>query len=394
MKSKKGAILFSIILVVFLVAILLFAWSLLSSKYSIFDKNIGQRQYELINTYQKAEKTLFYTDQSAKYSLQHSLYELAQNGGAPQIEISSEIDSTSFELADFDKPTDKDCKSFYGYSIWYELKKDESGNIIQNECTSQVKIKSNLEYLFDKNLNQYLVNYPEANILTNNYVYETNGNLEITGRAMYELKFDILKDESKPFVKMPEEIKMSRDTPDIVDLTGTGFCKKGERCLLAKNAYELLLKSDEIARQKLKDNRIKNMCLEKENTPCLEINDAYRTLQEQIDVWEGRTPMRWAQRIPDPNLRKQKVCYPYGDDVLQRCPHLTPYAVDVRLKGKTSNTMTKKEWQIVHEAMTSNKYWVRYGDEKNPEAGEPWHFECCGTIRYARAQEKGITAIV
>lgn len=349
---------------------------------------IGSSSLTFLGASFEAEKALFYIDQSAEYALRQSIYELAQSGGLPKVEASIELDSSSFELEDF-KNSQTGCMAYYGYQIWH----DKSDSTLK-DCISDEKIRLGLEYLFNKNLNPYLLNYRPANILGDNYIYEIRGNLEIIGKATHELKLDILKDESKPFIKPPEEVKIDGTSAEIIDLTGTGFCKKGDKCSISKEGYELLVKAEVIARQKLEQNNIKNVCLEKEDMTCLEITDAYRSLQEQIDIWEGKTPMRWAQRIPDPNLRKQKVCYPYGDDVLQRCPHLTGNAVDVRLRGKPFDTMTKKEWQIVHEAMTANKHWVRYGDEKNLEVGELWHFECCGTARYAKAQEKRVTAIV
>lgn len=352
---------------------------------------IGASSLAILSSSFEAEKALYYIDQSAKYALQQSVYDLAQNGGLPQIKVSSETDSSSFELADFENFQAEDCKKFYGYTLWYEPD-DKSSNAIKNDCATNEKIKLGLEYLFNRNLNLYLLNYPEGNILADNYIYEIKDNLDIVGKAIYELDFYVLKDQSKTPERVPQQV--TEGATGIADLRETGFCKKGDKCSLSAEGYELLVKADAIARQKLGQNNIKNICLEKKELTCLEVTDGYRSLPEQIDIWEGRTPMRWAQRIPDPNLRKQKVCYPYGEDVLQRCSHLTGNAVDVRLRGKTFDTMTKKEWQIVHEAMTQDKKWVRYGDEKNNEIGELWHFECCGTTRYAKAQQKGVTAIV
>ncbi len=88
------------------------------------------------------------------------------------------------------------------------------------------------------------------------------------------------------------------------------------------------------------------------------------------------------------NPDSSKVCPPSS-----QCPHLSGNAVDIRFEGKTKETMTSNDWTLLHEIM-SEAGWVRYGDENNPRKGEPWHFECCGTIRYSRAQQQGVTAII
>lgn len=168
MKSKKGAVLFSIILVVFMVVILLYAWGLLASKYKGFDKNIGERQYQLINIYQKAEKALFYIDQSAKYSAQQVAYDLAKKGGF----------------------TESDCGSYFDTNLW--LKKED--DTIKKCYPVEQSLKNNFTQIFNEELTKYLEIYPDA-LIPANYDYKLSGSLEVTGIAKENLVIDILPEK-------------------------------------------------------------------------------------------------------------------------------------------------------------------------------------------------------
>lgn len=364
--------------------------------HKIIGNYIGNYQFSILKAANEAEKAMFYIEQSARYALQQAVYELALNGGSLELENDEEaIDNGENNEVDYDTI----CGKFNGASIWHEIKKD-MGKYSKNSCFDENKIGINLQYLFNKNLDQYLLSHPH-NIPRDNYEYDVKGNLELTGKAFKPLVFNVLKDETKEVVKesVQTKVETAQGLQNFEDFTGTDLCAKGARCQLTKEAFKLLLKSEEIARQKLKEHKIENVCLKKE-VSCLEVTDAYRTLPEQIAIWEGKTAMRWAQRIPDETKRRAKVCYPYGNDVEKRCSHLTGNVVDVRLRGKTFDTMTKKEWLALHDILTNVEdengkiAWVRYGDEKDFESGERWHFECCGTDRYKRAQAEGKTAIV
>ena len=86
---------------------------------------IGDRQFSLIKTYQKSESTLLFIDQSAKYSLQQSIYELAQNGGIFGIYESEEIDTSSvIQGNEIVVQTNNKCGKFRGANIWYNLEID------------------------------------------------------------------------------------------------------------------------------------------------------------------------------------------------------------------------------------------------------------------------------
>lgn len=142
-------------------------------QHNTLDNYIGQHQFSILKAANEAEKSTLYIMQSAKYSLQEAIYSLAQNGGA------SEFGSNK-------------CGKFNGASIWHELKKGESANYIENRCFGKDSLTANLLHFFNKNLNQYVADYP-GNIKINNYNYEITGNLEIAGKALSPLKFAILK---------------------------------------------------------------------------------------------------------------------------------------------------------------------------------------------------------
>jgi D-alanyl-D-alanine dipeptidase len=340
----------TVIALIILVSLYIVLWE---KDVAFRDNPIGKRQFDLHKIYSKAESPLFYIDQSAKYALQQSVYELAQNGGFSEIDV-EDID-TSGEAVEIEA---SGCGKFNGADVWYILKKTQGG-YIETSCFDENSVNMNLEYLFNKNLNLYLEKHPE-NIPINNYAYEIRDNLEIIGRALYPLKFDILKEE----LKTKEITKEPIQTPEgLVDFTGTELCKKGSRCLLTKEAYLLL----EEAQKKATEKGVS-----------LEVTEGYRSLEEQAIIWN---------RNPD----KIFVCPPSP-----KCPHFSGNAVDTRFKGKTLYTMTSADWRLLHNIM-SEAGWVRYGVEdesKIKEVGEPWHFECCGTPRDVRAKAQGVDAIV
>ncbi len=370
MNNKKSSLLFLPVLVVVVFIVLINLYIVLTIKNAPLNYPIGQRQFELLGTAIKAEKALFYIDQSAKYSLQQSVYDLAQNGGISDIEVS---DTEIFAKYG--------CERFNGAYVWYQLEKTDSG-YIKNSCLDDNTVNNNLIYSFNKNLNQYLMNYP-GSIPTGNYNYELKNSLEIIGAATNPLKFDIFKDESiqeekaAKQLKDPQQIiKDTTKTPEGTrDFTNTPLCAKGSACVLTEEAFQMIVKAQE--------NAIKKGAL-------IEVYSAYRSPEQQKALWEGKTPEKYAQRYPDVNERRKYVSDP--SNCVIGCPHLSSKAVDVRLKGKTTQTMTRQDWRLLQEIMTSkdedNKpLWVKYTEEN-------WHFECCGTDRYVRAITRGVTEIV
>ena len=376
MKSKKGAFPFNIMVVVALTALLIYAWIQLDSKYNgTFERYLGEKQYDLIKTYQKGEQVLFYIDQSAKYSLEQSVYDLAKSGGISEIEVS---DAETF--------AGHECGKFNGAYVWYKIEK-QGDKYAPKECFGENFAEINLPYIFNKNLNKYLLNYP-YNIPIDNYEFKLNGNLEIIGIAMLPVNINIFKKEvpedfstaTRDVKPKPLDIKqLDKDTTKpsegFRDFTGTDLCAKGLSCVLKEDAFQQLVKAQDAAVKK---------------GISIEVYSAYRSSERQQALWNGDTPERYAQRYPDPAVRVKYVCNPAGGEV--KCPHLSGDVVDIRLKGKTTGTMSSADWDSLYSIMTSadsNKQplWVKYSNE-------PWHFECCNTPRYARAIQQGVTSIV
>ncbi len=361
MKTKKAALVYSWTLTFMVIFVL--TWTLIqfNSKYNKYEP-VGKKQLILFKIYQKAESALFYIDQSGKYALQQAVYDLAQNGASVSEFDINEIDASQIFVKN-------DCGKFKDAYIWYELKKDESGNYVKNPCLEEDSLATNLAYYFNKNLNDYITSSP-YNIPINNYDYEIKASLELIGKAKLQLKFDILKDETKQVVKKAFQIQKGQlSLIDFTEETEEKLCAKGIRCGLTEEAYKLLLEAQKIAKTKGKK---------------LVVNSAYRSREEQTALWN-----KFAKTYPKAEERKKKVCDPSNE----KCPHTTGNAVDVLFEGKTVAAMANNDWLLLHEIM-SQAGWVRYGDEKRFDAGERWHFECCGTDRYARAKAKGVTAIV
>ena len=149
---------------------------------------------------------------------------------------------------------------------------------------------------------------------------------------------------------------------NTVDFTGDSMCQKGKPCELTSQAYNLLQTAQKIASEK---------------GYSIQVNSDYRSVEQQKEEWQ-----KWASKIKNETKRREYVCYPFGDDVVKRCPHLSGNAVDVSLQGKQ---MTLQEWKTLEEIMLKAG-WVRYSKER-------WHFECCDTPRYARAKEQGVGVV-
>jgi len=374
--GKKGWLFEGIMFFIILI-ILTTAFFSLYKKYGQFPDGykIGDRQFSLITAYQKGEAALFYIDQSAKYSLEQSVYYLAKSGGVSEIEVS---DAETF--------AGHECGKFNDAYVWYQVMKKD-GKINAKECFNENSAKDNLGYFFNNNLNEYLLSYPR-DIPTGNYKYEFKDNLEIIGLATLPVNINIFKKEvpedfstairdvkPKPIDVKQLEKDTTKPSEGFRDFTGTDLCAKGSQCVLKEEAFQQLVKAQNAAVKK---------------GISLEVYSAYRSSEKQQALWNGDTPERYAQRYPDPAVRVKYVCNPAGGEA--KCPHLSGDVVDVRLKGKTTKTMSSADWNNLYSAMTSadsNKQplWVKYSNE-------PWHFECCNTPRYARAIQQGVTSIV
>lgn len=387
MKHKKGALLMYGLMAGLIGAIIvLIIHSGSKTEFNI----IGESSLVLLGTSKTAEEALFYIDQSAKYSLQQAVYDLAKNGGVSEVEETGTDEAFAFY----------ECGRFNDAYVWFEISKDAEGKYLEKECFNNAQTTEYIGYLFDKNLNKYLENYPH-NIPTSNYYYEFRGNLEVIGKAKEPIRFDIIGEieaaKPKPFQGFGgsrsggagggTEFVVEGDK-DLIDFTGLekaklgeevidikGLCPKGKICKLSREAFNNLLRAQKTAKQK---------------GASLEIRSSYRSLKQQTDIWEGNTPEKYKQRYDNEEIRRKYVCDPTKEEPEKRCPHLSGNAVDVRLQGRQMNS---NDWKLLYQIMTATKNnenqpaWVKYRPE-------PWHFECCETERYVRAIEQGVTELV
>ncbi|MBI2657812.1 D-alanyl-D-alanine carboxypeptidase family protein [Candidatus Woesearchaeota archaeon] len=358
MKNKKASFFFLPLLVILSSLILIYLFIVLLSKTGTFSSSpIGDRQFTLLKVYMKAEGALFYIDQSAKYSLQQAVYDLARDGGLSEV-YASEI-LTPREHPTLHSPI-KECGKYYGYFLWNDKGVD---------CFSENKIKLNLELQFNEKFSGYIANYP-SEIQLNNYIYDIRGSTEIIGISKDPLKFEILKDESikkkeetlkripkeEKRIIGPEQMPTLQEISGFKDFSDENLCAKGIKCRLTLEAYQKAADAQRIAKEKGKE---------------LEVYSAFRSEQEQRDLWEGRTPEKYAQRFPTDAERAKYVCNP--NKGLASCPHMSGKAVDVRFK----KTMTVADWKELEGVMYKAGF-RRY-------SAELWHYECCGTDRYNRA---------
>lgn len=362
MKKKKGSLFFMPLVVIISFIVLIYLYYVLLSKNGNFIKSpIGSRQFDLLKAYAKADGALLYIDQSAKYSLQQAIYDLAQNGGSV-----SEFDAY---LSDSEQIFySNDCGKKNGAFVWLEIKKDSEGKLTENQCIDENSIEENYIFYFDNKLNSHLKNH--QGLPANNYKYHFKDNLEITGMALSPIKFLILKDEAKAAEKKPVDVAVAGIPQNLKDFTGTELCAPGFKCLLTEEAYSKLIAAENLAEQK----GIKLLATE-----------GYRDIDEIKRLWQAN-----AKKYPDTAERERKVCNP---DNAEKCPHLSGNAIDIFIKGKNKRTMNSVEWVNLYGIMKANG-WVRYWDDKLPDVGEKWHFECCGTDRYARAQAAGVAEII
>ena len=126
LKSKKSQV-FSLVFVFALIGMLVAAYMGFNNKYSSFEVELGSRQLDLLNIYYKSESNLFCSDQSAKYSIYQSIYDLGQNGGF------------------FNEP---ECGKYDNFILWSGKNKEcfPDSKIIRNSISNFLK-KYNAEYL-------------------------------------------------------------------------------------------------------------------------------------------------------------------------------------------------------------------------------------------------------
>ena len=166
MKNKTSKIYFTVLFAfLFIASFLPLALNISHRKRAKFEKYIGESQIQLLKTYEKGEKILYYVDETAKLSLKETMEE-------------------------------------YDYNV-----SDLSGPTFSEDY------KKNITDSFKKNFKSYLENFPDSGILIdlNNYKldFDVNGdNLEMIGTYSGNLTLQIREDEQILFEyeKTVEEI--------------------------------------------------------------------------------------------------------------------------------------------------------------------------------------------
>jgi len=198
------------------------------------------------------------------------------------------------------------------------------------------------------------------------YAYDKDDKKVALRNVVYKFALDFGENLKSQTTEQIDEGQLS----DLVPID-RGLIACDGTCQLQYEVYEQLKLANQIAR---------------EDGSGIYVYSSNRDLGTQIALWEGNTDENYKERYPNEKERRKYVCYPYGDDVYERCPHLTGKAVDVRIEGNSRNEqMSDKDWEKLAKIMY-DAGWVRY----KPEL---WHFEY-GTERWARAQEVGVNAIV
>jgi D-alanyl-D-alanine dipeptidase len=339
-KHKKGGYL-EIIVVVGLAILLGWTFSMLATKYEGLNKKVGEKQLDLFTVYGEGEKALLYVDMSAALSAKQALYDLGVMGGIPE-----------------------ECESYLGYRVWDRQKP---------QCyPAENNAKTNFKKWLTHNLNKHFAT--NRNTLfyspSSNYQHYSLTPPSIIGIASSKIEFSTITDkEIVPDKAYEEQQAATEKQYSSKLLSSQGFVSIDKQkiscsgsCTLNAQAYARLLAANEEA---------KKLGFE------IHVYSSYRSMEQQIALWEGKTPERYAQRYPDPAERSKYVANPYAPGAAQRNTHFSGKAVDVRRKDKSNSQMTPSDWKRLEEVMY-NAGWVRYSNEA-------WHFEY-DTERWARAK--------
>ena len=114
-----------IILSIIIVPVIMFALyvKIEAKQDRVLTKDIGELQFDLLQTYQRGEKTLLYIDQAAKYSMYHSVFDFFGSGGL----------------------FNSECGQHNGYQIWQNK---------EQECyLTKESIENNFPMFVNENLN-------------------------------------------------------------------------------------------------------------------------------------------------------------------------------------------------------------------------------------------------
>lgn len=169
-KKAMILVLYTAILIMLVIMPMLFVK--MDAKKSQFTKTLGKIQIDLLQTYQDAQKDMFYIDQSAKYAAYESIFDLAENGGFTAL--------------------GSKCRDYLRYNVW------------KKGCYPDYK--KNFNAYFSLNLNPYLsaaeIKQIDYNLFlekdkiigtaVNNLFYEfDNGNYSVNPSFSLSIGYDV-----------------------------------------------------------------------------------------------------------------------------------------------------------------------------------------------------------
>ena len=146
MKNKTGKYFITIVCIFLIIALgvfLFFANKNMSMSNTL--GFIGQKSNFILQSYQDAEKTLFYIDMSAKYSAPSAYFLAAYDGAMPE---------------------DSECGRYYDFAIWDF---EDENCLPMSDANNNENFKSSFESKMNKGLNGYFKLAPQLAIVTDNY---------------------------------------------------------------------------------------------------------------------------------------------------------------------------------------------------------------------------------
>jgi hypothetical protein len=138
-RSSRKAWLFNLLMVIFTIVILTYAFIRINEKQSSVKMQIGENPLTLVTKMQEGEKAMIFLDFAAKLAVYQSIHDLEEEGG-----ISEE----------------SRCGSYYGFNRW----NSEAG---ESCFVDARKAKDSLRDLFVSNLVARMAAYPNADFIGN-----------------------------------------------------------------------------------------------------------------------------------------------------------------------------------------------------------------------------------
>ncbi|MFH1063790.1 MAG: M15 family metallopeptidase [Candidatus Woesearchaeota archaeon] len=136
-KKSKKAMVFNIMIVIFTIMILSYAYIRLTEKMDKVTLEIGENQMKIITEVQEGEKALIFLDFAAKMALYQAAYDLPSSGG---------FSGTS------------SCGTYYDFNMWNDNSKTDCSI---NESTARLALQT----LFASSLKSRVAAYPTADFI-------------------------------------------------------------------------------------------------------------------------------------------------------------------------------------------------------------------------------------